>query len=191
MMDATEITASPSPLASAKPEQRVARISDRVFAIFLDAFVLLPGFCATVALSARWNHIPRSEDGSINLVGGPALVAMLLSILIASTYSFLLEGFCGATLGKEVMGIYVLRADHAPCGFGRAFLRNLLRPIDAIGFYLLGFIVAISSKQNQRIGDKVAGTIVAENPKARRWQAFLLLVAIAVIGIYISSLIIK
>jgi len=100
--DSTEITAQA--LTIAPPEQRAAHISDRIFAIFLDAFVLLPGFVATVAVSAHWNHIPRSEDGSINLVGGPALVAMLFSIFVASLYSFLLEGFFGRTLGKEVMG---------------------------------------------------------------------------------------
>jgi len=71
----------------------------------------------------------------------------------------------------------------------RAFLRNLLRPVDAIGFYLLGFIVAISSKENLRIGDRVARTVVAENPRARRWQAFLLLIAIAAVGINLSPLI--
>jgi uncharacterized RDD family membrane protein YckC len=188
-MDATQITANPSLLAIAPPEQRVARISDRVFATFLDAFVLLPGFAAAVAVSAHWNHIPRSEDGSIRLMGGPALVAMLLSILIASAYSFLLEGVCGATLGKEVMGVRVVSADGTRCGFRRALLRNLLRPVDVVGFYLLGFIVAISSKQNLRIGDRVAGTVVAENPKARRWQAFLLLIAITGTGIYVSSLV--
>jgi uncharacterized RDD family membrane protein YckC len=114
---------------------------------------------------------------------------MLLSIFVASLYSFLLEGFFGRTLGKEVMGIYVRSADGAPCGLRRALLRNLLRPVDAIGFYLLGFIVAISSKENLRIGDRVARTVVAENPKARRWQAFLLLIAIAAVGINLSSLI--
>jgi uncharacterized RDD family membrane protein YckC len=186
-MNTTEITAQTPTITL--PEVRVARIPDRIFAIFLDTFVLLPGFVATVAISARWNHIPRSEDGSISLVGGSALVAMLLSILIASLYSFLLEALFGSTLGKEVMGIHVIRADGEPCGLPKAFIRNLLRPIDAIGFYFLGFIVAISSRENQRIGDRVARTIVTENPKARRWQAFLVLIAIVAIAIILSSLI--
>jgi uncharacterized RDD family membrane protein YckC len=57
---------------------------------------------------------------------------MFLCILIVCVYSFLLEGFYSKTLGKEIMGIDVRSRDGGTCGVGKAFLRNLLRPIDAI-----------------------------------------------------------
>jgi hypothetical protein len=52
-------------------------------------------------------------------------------------------------------------------------IRNVLRPIDAIGLYLVGFIVAVKSKDTQRIGDIVGGTIVCEY-KTRRGISTLL-----------------
>jgi len=48
-----------------------------------------------------------------------------------------------------------------------------LRLVDAIGLYLVGFIVAVSSKQNQRLGDIAAQTIVCERETSRRGRALL------------------
>ncbi len=89
-------------LLTTASDRRVARIPDRIFAAILDGFLLLPAFVTTVVLSAHWNHISASEDGTINLVGAPALEAMSLSLLILCVYAFLSEAFCGRTLGKEV-----------------------------------------------------------------------------------------
>jgi len=36
-----------------------------------------------------------------------------------------------------------------------------------VGFYLLGFVVAMRSKQRQRIGDSVGKTLVVEKPDPR------------------------
>ena len=43
---------------------------------------------------------------------------------------------------------------------GKALTRNLLRPVDALLGYVLGFVVAVASRHRQRIGDHVAGTVV-------------------------------
>ena len=79
----------------------------------------------------------------------------------------------GKTTGKEVIAVNFRSADGTKCTVSKSLLRNVLRPIDAIGFYLLGFVVAVLSPRNQRIGDKLAGTIVAENPNAKRGLAVL------------------
>jgi len=114
---------------------------------------------------------------------------MSLSLLILCVYALLSEAFYGRTLGKEVMGIEVRRNNGSPCGIREAFLRNLLRPIDAIGFYFVGFLVAISSQQNLRVGDRIAGTVVTENPGARRWRAFLILVIALAVLLYLESVV--
>jgi uncharacterized RDD family membrane protein YckC len=162
-------------------------MSDRIFATILDGFLLLPALVATIVLSAHWNHIPPSEDGDINLVGIPALEAMSLSLLISCVYTFLSEAFYSRTLGKDVMGVEVRSKNGTPCSIRKAFLRNLLRPVDALGFYFVGFLVAINSQQNLRIGDRIAGTVVTENPEARRWRAFLILAAAIAMLSYLAS----
>jgi uncharacterized RDD family membrane protein YckC len=44
--------------------------------------------------------------------------------------------------------------------WGVSIGRNLMRIIDGLFFYLVGFIVALASKKNQRLGDIVARTYV-------------------------------
>ncbi|SFH94427.1 Uncharacterized membrane protein YckC, RDD family [Tindallia magadiensis] len=76
-------------------------------------------------------------------------------------YYVLMEGLVGATLGKMAMGIQVRKVDGSPCGLSASLVRNLLRIIDALPvFYLLGIILVINSPRKQRLGDRVADTVV-------------------------------
>ncbi len=49
----------------------------------------------------------------------------------------------------------------APCDFNQALIRNFLRIVDAIAFYIVGAVAVMISKQNQRVGDMAAGTLVS------------------------------
>jgi uncharacterized RDD family membrane protein YckC len=61
------------------------------------------------------------------------------------------------------MGLRVETLDGSPYSPTKAFIRNLLRVIDALPFlYLLGLIVMVSSKRKQRLGDMAAGTVVVK-----------------------------
>jgi hypothetical protein len=75
-----------------------------------------------------------------------------------------LEGLFGATIGKAIVGVRVLKRDGSACGLKPSLIRNLLRIVDGIAIYLVGFIVAIFSKMRRRIGDYAAGTVVVEAP---------------------------
>jgi uncharacterized RDD family membrane protein YckC len=78
-------------------------------------------------------------------------------------YFILLEGPLGKgqTLGKRLLKIRVVnKEDRKIIGYGGSFLRNILRLIDGIFFYLIGILSISSSDLNQRIGDKTAHTIV-------------------------------
>jgi uncharacterized RDD family membrane protein YckC len=44
----------------------------------------------------------------------------------------------------------------------QSLVRNVLRIIDAIGVYLVGFLIAIFSRLKQRLGDHVAKTVVVQ-----------------------------
>ena len=90
-------------------------------------------------------------------VGGNA-VWMLLALGIG--YYIACEGTTGATLGKRMVGIRVVGEDGEHVTFGAAVVRNLLRVIDALFFYLIGFLFALASTRGQRLGDRAAHTIV-------------------------------
>jgi uncharacterized RDD family membrane protein YckC len=69
-------------------------------------------------------------------------------------------------------------------------VRNVLRLLDAIGFYLLGFFVAVFSPARRRIGDYAAQTVVLEQPPTLGSRVtvvciWFVLIAAAVWGAYI------
>ena len=89
----------------------------------------------------------------------PALAEVVVT-LISILYIFAMEATQGATLGKMVLGLRVVRVDGSPIGWSESIIRNLLRVIDGIGAYLVGAILIWTSPQKQRLGDRVAKTVV-------------------------------
>jgi uncharacterized RDD family membrane protein YckC len=76
-------------------------------------------------------------------------------------YYVLLEGLFGRTLGKLITGIRVVDAETGGRpGLLSAFVRTLLRLIDGIFAYLVGFIVVVNSERRRRLGDMAARTLV-------------------------------
>ena len=72
----------------------------------------------------------------------------------------------GKTPGKQVCHIRVIRFDGDRLDFQCLVIRNLLRAADSIPipfFNILGGLVANINKQNKRIGDMAAGTVVVKD----------------------------
>lgn len=83
--------------------------------------------------------------------------------LITFFYFFLLEYFFQKTIGKKIFNIEVRQASFRPINLWGAILRNLLRPIDFIGFYFLAMIVISLNGRSQRIGDLLGRTVVVQS----------------------------
>jgi uncharacterized RDD family membrane protein YckC len=77
-------------------------------------------------------------------------------------YYTYLEGSRGQTIGKMITKIKVVREDGKPIDMNQAFTRNILRIIDGIIGYLIGAILIWRSDKKQRLGDRVANTIVVK-----------------------------
>jgi len=101
------------------------------------------------------------------------------SVLVWLAYYIVPEGLFGASLGKMLQGLCVVRVDGRPLGFGAVVTRNVLRLIDALpGFYLIGGVAVLATANSQRVGDRWARTTVvrrdhalAVNPRATRRPA--------------------
>jgi len=87
---------------------------------------------------------------------------MVLNVLVWLLYFTYFEGTSGQTLGKKIMGIKVVKENGDQPSFMDALIRTILRIIDGIAFYLVGFIVILVSEKKQRLCDMAAGTIVVE-----------------------------
>jgi len=88
----------------------------------------------------------------------PAFLLFLLTLL----YYVVLEATLGATLGKMLLGIRVAKVDGSPIGWSASLIRNILRIVDGFLFYLVGAILVWQSPLRQRLGDRVADTVVVQ-----------------------------
>jgi uncharacterized RDD family membrane protein YckC len=88
-----------------------------------------------------------------------------VSLLVFLLYFILLEGAYSQTVGKMAVKIKVVREDGTKIDYTDAVVRNVLRLIDLIPYfipYLLGAILIWSSDKQQRLGDRVAHTVVVK-----------------------------
>lgn len=72
----------------------------------------------------------------------------------------LLQGLTGASLGKLMVGLRVVRHDGRTAGLGWSALRFVLLFVDSFFCYLPGLITAFVTKGHRRIGDLAASTLV-------------------------------
>ena len=67
----------------------------------------------------------------------------------------------GQTLGKRALGIRVIQNTGTALTFYHAAVRNIVRFVDSLpGAYAVGFVVAACNRENLRLGDLAAGTLV-------------------------------
>jgi uncharacterized RDD family membrane protein YckC len=127
----------------------------RIVATIIDGLVLgavnsaLANAFGIVKASSGFGLTTFSFDGSLLLAG------------VVLLYYTLLEGTTGRTVGKFITGIRVVddRSGRAP-GVLSALVRTLLRLIDGIFGYLVGWLIVINSDRRRRLGDMAAKTLV-------------------------------
>ncbi|HEX3532113.1 MAG TPA: RDD family protein, partial [Thermoanaerobaculia bacterium] len=124
----------------------LASTGSRSVATLLDSAIILVLFAILT-----WPKTPSLTG--VKVVG-------YISVL-AFAYYWLFEGLAGATLGKLICAIEVRSSSSWKVGGMRSSaVRNLLRVVDAIGFYGVGFAISQASPLRQRLGDRLAGTVV-------------------------------
>lgn len=104
---------------------------------------------------------PLKDEVGYNLNGLPALGAIIIGIFLWP----ISEVTWGQTIGKRILDLKVVSNDFTPIGIKQAFSRFFLGIIDFI--FLIGIIIATNNKQNKRVGDLVANTIVIRFKKIR------------------------
>ena len=98
---------------------------------------------------------------------GPALAILFLFCVYWGYFAFFEVIWRGQTPGKRYAGIRVIKESGRPIDAFEAIGRNLLRGIDGLpGFYGVGLVCMMLNKQNRRLGDFVAGTVVVHENRA-------------------------
>ncbi|MEP6476898.1 MAG: RDD family protein [Actinomycetota bacterium] len=137
-------------------------VGRRFIAVVIDAIVGIIWTYPFAEIDRRPGYI------GFQLQGGRFVGAAGLTIL----YFIVMEGFFGASVGKFATGLRVVREDGTKLTFGAAAIRNVLRVIDALPVaYLLGAILVWTSSKKQRLGDRLATTVVVEASSLARAAA--------------------
>ena len=146
-------------------ELELAGLGSRMAATVCDAGVLT---LAYALLGLAIQLLPTSRSGDAN---GPwstlgAIVLILTVFLLFWGYFLLFEALNdGRTPGKRLMGIRVLMDTGHPLTFTAAAVRNLVRIVDMqpLFTYQVGLGFVLFHRQNKRLGDIVAGTVVVRD----------------------------
>lgn len=135
-------------------EVQIAGLGIRALAAIGD-FLLL--FLIAGAAGMAFGMRP-AEGFGFAFEGTPALIAYLASF----AYFIVCEAIWGGTPVKLLFDLRVVREnDGGQIGWGESAIRNVLRIVDIFPvMYLVGFLVAVSSPKSQRLGDRIARTVV-------------------------------
>jgi len=175
--DQTGMAAAPAMAASAQKAKSDALIAgsalagmgDRAIATILDIVAAASPFAVIGMWAAvRWGGV---TPNGFQLQGTAAVVTISLVVVLWFLYVWLLEGLLGATLGKFILNLRVRRLDGSGIGLSKSLVRNLSRVVDAIGVYLVGFLIANFSNRKQRLGDHLAKTVVVHGDSGKVTRA--------------------
>jgi uncharacterized RDD family membrane protein YckC len=141
-------------ISSRPREATIATLGVRTFGAIADILIIVVIWSA---FGLAFGEAPDSGFG-FKLEGVPAL----MSFAGMFAYYIVTEAVWGGTPGKMLIGMRVVNEeDGLVIGWQRSIVRNLLRVIDFFPtLYLVGFFFAVSSPKTQRLGDRIARTVV-------------------------------
>jgi uncharacterized membrane protein SpoIIM required for sporulation/uncharacterized RDD family membrane protein YckC len=142
-------------------ELELAGVGSRIAAAACDA-VLLGVLVFGLGLAVATLAAGRQSAGAWSTL--VAVLALLAAFVLFWGYFLLFEALNhGRTPGKRLVGIRVVMDTGHPITFAAAAVRNLIRVVDALPFGLVGLAFVLFHPQNKRLGDIVAGTVVARD----------------------------
>ena len=164
--------APPSDLAAPVDSPPLASWSRRVVATLLDGAILGGATWVVLGTGGRAPSLAPTfgpnDLGEVQAVAwftSPWLVGLVLGMLA-------LQGWTGATPGKRVAGVAVVRAsDGLPAGVLTSGLRVVAHGVDAI--LMIGYLRPLWHERNQTFADSMLATLAVQTrePPAHPWFA--------------------
>jgi uncharacterized RDD family membrane protein YckC len=139
-------------------EFQTANVGSRILAYVIDMAIVIAGILAGVFAVAL---LGQATDVVVPDWVAVAIVLVLLPAWWLGYFIAFETLWRGRTPGKAALGLRVVTTEGAPVRFRHAAIRALLGLVDfalASGFFAVIFILL--TRDNQRLGDLVAGTLV-------------------------------
>lgn len=144
-------------------EMPLAGVGSRFIAIFIDYLIWTVGITVLIIIGV----VVLPELTIVDRISADwALAIVFIGIfLLHWGYFTLFEAFGnGRTPGKRLAKIRVIHRSGRAVNFLESLARNLVRAVDYLpSLYAVGLISIFVTRQNQRLGDLVAGTLVVRD----------------------------
>ena len=162
---------------SVELEFPLAGIGSRAYALLVDYVLITIAMISVLLIGLLFSFqtlaYAAQEDPSDvrSLVGWISAIVLLgLFAIFVGYFVFFETLWQGQTPGKRMAQIRVIREDGRPIGLPQATLRALLRVFDDLLLGLVGFLFIIQGRQEKRLGDWVAGTVVIQELRVKNKQ---------------------
>ena len=148
----------------------LAGIGNRILAALIDSLIvtvmIISIFLALLLLALILEHASSISLPRNTLLMVAFMIAVFLSFFLMFGYHILFEGFWhGQTPGKRVAEIRVIEANGQPVGWAAVCIRNLIGFLEVI-LLLIGVLVMLIDRNERRLGDLAAGTLVIRERKS-------------------------
>ncbi len=149
-------------------ELPLAGIGSRFLALTLDSLIQVGAIIVLTIfgwfVSMAYTNLSGAADKFFSETVGTIVLILVPFCLYWGYFAFFEILWQGRTPGKRVAGIRVIHQTGRPMTAIECIGRNLLRAIDIQpGIYAVGLICMMCNKQNRRVGDFIAGTIVVHD----------------------------
>jgi uncharacterized RDD family membrane protein YckC len=144
-------------------EFSLAGVGSRCLALAVDTLIQAAGIIILIILLAIMDSQFSVGSAGLGAKGlwAQALIWFAIFVIYYGYFAFFESIWNGQTPGKRVAHLRVIQESGKPLQVWQAIARNLLRIVDQIpGVYAVGMVSVLLSRQNKRLGDFVAGTVV-------------------------------
>jgi uncharacterized RDD family membrane protein YckC len=142
----------------------LAGLGSRFLAVVVDLLAQIGILIAVLLTLSFWSNALGTLLGAYGNAWAIALFVIFVFLVFIGWFIIFETWWSGRTPGKRALGLRVVRDGGFPIDAGAAVIRNLVRIVEfSFGFYVLSAISALISKENKRLGDLAAGTIVVRD----------------------------
>lgn len=140
-------------------DYKAATVLERALAWLIDIFLLAVSVLVLFIIIAAILPDSYQDTASLIIISPLTLTYHLLAEML----------FNGVSLGKQALGLRVVKINNEPVSAYDYFMRWCFRLVDiGITFGVMAVITILSSPRNQRIGDFLADTTVIKISKTDR-----------------------
>ena len=149
----------------------LAGLGSRFMAILLDTVIQFAGFALLTILASIFLAFRFVAAGSSTWA--VALWILVFFCIYWGYFAIFEVLWKGQTPGKRWAGIRVIKDSGRPINTFEAIARNLMRAVDSLpGLYAAGVVTMLLNRNNRRLGDFVAGTLVVHESSERESSIF-------------------